>query len=340
MKTPQKTTILLTLFTILTLIALLTAYTAHQTPTEETTTETLCTYVSTATYDYTATLDPNNLIYNGKTELKPGEGTIYTRITKLINITLTYNFQSTLTPTDTQITYTITRTLTTSTIEYQLNTTQQETTSQTPIQITLEPINKTETDPIITKIANEMGTSTTTYYTIEITPTFIIRANTTAGPIHQVFTPKLTITFQKTDQGEITTITPLSQTKTGTITQEQTITRQDIMLQRNASYILTAVAIAGLAFSAYFYIKAQPKTKEPPPLEKLIAPHKDLIIEAAEPPKTPPQTTTIEVQTIQELAKTAEILAKPIILTRKPTPTLTVIDQNTIYQHKPQTQQI
>jgi len=33
--------------------------------------------------------------------------------------------------------------------------------------------------------------------------------------------------------------------------------------------------------------------------------------------------------------KTAEILAKPIILTRKPQPTLTIIDQNTIYQHKP-----
>jgi len=60
-----------------------------------------------------------------------------------------------------------------------------------------------------------------------------------------------------------------------------------------------------------------------------------LIIEAKEPPKTPPETTIINVETIQELAKTAEILAKPIILTRKPQPTLTIIDQNTIYQHKP-----
>ena len=51
--------------------------------------------------------------------------------------------------------------------------------------------------------------------------------------------------------------------------------------------------------------------------------------------KTTPETTIINVQTIQELAKTAEILAKPIILTRKPQPTLTIIDQNTIYQHKP-----
>ncbi|MEM2106091.1 MAG: DUF5305 family protein [Candidatus Bathyarchaeia archaeon] len=336
MKTPPKTTILLAIFTILTLIALLTAYTAHQNPTEQTTTETLCTYVSTATYDYTAILDPNNLIYNGKTTLKPGEGTIYTKITRLINITLTYNFQSTLTPENTQITYSIKRTLTTATIEYPLSETPQETTDQTQIQITLQPINKTETDPIITRLASEMGITSTPYYTIEITPTFIIRANTTAGPIQQIFTPKLTITFQRTDQGEITTITPLTQTRTGEITQEQTTTLQDIVLQRNASYILTTVAIAGLAFSAYFYVKAKPRTTEKP-LEKLLAPHKDLIIETAEPPKTSPQTT-IEVQTIQELAKTAEILAKPIILTRKPTPTLTVIDQNTVYQHRIRTQ--
>jgi len=60
------------------------------------------------------------------------------------------------------------------------------------------------------------------------------------------------------------------------------------------------------------------------------------MIEAHEPPKIPSETTTINVETIQELAKTAEILAKPIILTRKPEPTLTIIDQNTIYKHKPQ----
>jgi hypothetical protein len=78
----------------------------------------------------------------------------------------------------------------------------------------------------------------------------------------------------------------------------------------------------------------KPKIAEMP-LDKLIAPYKNLIIEAKEPPKTTPETTIINVATIQELAKTAEILAKPIILTRKPQPTLTIIDNNTIYQHKP-----
>jgi hypothetical protein len=75
-------------------------------------------------------------------------------------------------------------------------------------------------------------------------------------------------------------------------------------------------------------------SQHPPPtktIEKLTAPYKDLIIEA----KEPPETTIINVETIRELAKIAEILAKPVILTRKPQPTLTIIDQNTIYQHTP-----
>jgi hypothetical protein len=331
MKKPAKTTILLSLFTILTLISLLTVYTTHQTPTEETTTNTICTYGSIATYDYTAVLEPNT-IYSNKTTLIPDEGTLYTKITRQINITLTYTFDATL-PTETTITYSLTQTLKTA-LQYQTATTTPTTTNQTRIQITLPRIIKTELDQIITKLAAETGISTTSYYSLEITPTFTINANTTAGPIQQTFTPTLTISFIRTDQGDVITIEDLHQTKTGTITENETITRQDILYQRYTSYILIAISIAGLFFSTFFYIKTKPKIEEIP-LDKLIAPYKDLIIEAKEPPKTTPETTIINVETIQELAKTAEILAKPIILTRKPQPTLTIIDQNTIYQHKP-----
>jgi len=330
MKKPKKTTILLILFTVLTLISVITVYAVHQTPEEETITNTLCTYRSTATYDYTAMLDPN-MIYN-KTTLKPNEGTLYTKITKQINITLTYTFQATL-PTETTITYSLTQTLQAPAWRYQTAETLPTTTNQKQIQITLQPISKTGLDSIKTKIDSETGTSTTTYF-VEVMPLFTVNANTTAGPIQQTFTPTLTINFKRTDQGDIIAIENLYQTKTGTITDNQTITNQDIIYQRYASYILIAISTAGLGFSTYFHKKTKPKIEEIP-LDKLIKPYKDLIIEAQEPPKTTPETTIINVETIQELAKTAEILAKPIILTRKPQPTLTIIDQNTIYQHKP-----
>ena len=332
MKKPAKTTILLSLFTILTLTSIITVYATHQTPTEETTINTLCTYTSTATYDYTAILE-HNTIYNNITILKPNEGTLYTKITRQINLTLTYTFDATL-PADTTITYRLTQTLKTGTLSLQINTTTPTTTNQTLIRITIPRIIKGELDPIITKLAAETGVSTSTYYSLEITPTFTITANTTAGQIYQTFTPTLTIGFTHTDQGDITTISDLYQTNTGAITEDRTITREDIINQRYESYILITLSIAGLFFSSYFYIKTKPKTEQIP-LDKLVAQYKDLIIEAKEPPKTTPETTIINVETIKELAKTAEILAKPIILTRKPQPTLTIIDQNTIYQHKP-----
>jgi len=331
MKKPEKTTILLTLFTILTLISTITVYAVHQNPTQESTTNTLCTYTNTATYDYTAALQTPNTIYNNKTTLKPNEGTLYTKITKQINIALTYTFHATL-PTETTITYNVTQTLTP--WQHRITETTQRTTNQTQIQITIPPIKTNELETLKSQIQTETGMTSSTY-AVEITPTFRINANTTAGPIHQIFTPTLLINFKHTDQGNIITIEDLHQTKTDAITENQTITRYGIMNQRYASYILITISIAGLFFSAYFYIKTKPRTKEMS-LDKFIAPYKDLIIEAHEPPKISPENTTINVETIQELAKTAEILAKPIILTRKPEPTLTIIDQNTIYKHTPQ----
>jgi len=331
MKKPEKTRILLTTFIILTLASIITVYAVHQTPTQETTTNTLCTYRSTATYDYIATLEPNT-IYNNKTTLEPDEGTLYTKITKQINITLTYTFYTTL-PTNATITYSLTQTLKTPAWPYQINETTPTTTDQKLIRITIPPVNKAELETIKRQIETDTGTSSTTY-TLEITPTFTIEANTTAGPIQQTFTPTLTLNFQRTNQGDIITIEELLQTQSGAITENQTITRQDVINQRYTSYILIATSITGLGFSTYFHTKTKPKIEEIP-LEKLIAPYKDLIIEAQKAPKTPPEATTINITTIQELARTAEILAKPIILTREPTPTLTIIDQNTIYQHKP-----
>ncbi|MEM2911521.1 MAG: DUF5305 family protein [Candidatus Bathyarchaeia archaeon] len=331
MKKPAKIHTLLTLFAILTLISILTLTAAHQNPTQETKTKTLCTYTSTATYDYTATLNPNNLIYNNKTTLKPGEGPIYTKITRQITLTLTYTFQSNPPPTQTEITYTITQILQTTAWTHQIYTTPQTTTTQTQIQIPLPPINKTELDKIKTAIDTEIGARTTTY-TLEITPTFTINADTPAGLIHQTFNPTLTIKFETTEQGEITTLEPQTQTKTDNLTENQTIIRYDILNQRYTSYILITVSTAGLAFSTYFYIKTKPKTPTKTH-KKLTAPYKDLIAETTQ---QPPETkTTIQTETLQDLAKIAETLAKPILHTQQAEEHIFyVIDNETKYQYK------
>jgi flagellar basal body-associated protein FliL len=339
MKKPKKTIILLSIFTILTLISIITVYAVHQTPTEETTTNTLCTYKSTATYAYTAILETPNTIYNNKTTLKPNEVTLYTKITKQINITLTYTLHATL-PTETTITYSLTQALKTATLQYEINATKQPPTDQTQIQITIPPANKNTLQTIKSKIESETGASSPTY-ALEITPTFTINANTTAGPIHQIFTPQLTIDFKHTGEGDIITIDNLHQTESGAITENQTITNYDILNQHYASYILTTISIIGLCYSTYLYKKTKPTTKKTP-LDKLITTYKEIIIETTEEPPPKPDVTTIKMATMEDLAKISEALMKPILYVQKtPTPpkketthTFYIIDNNTKYQYK------
>jgi hypothetical protein len=188
-------------------------------------------------------------------------------------------------------------------------------------------------------IESETGTSSSTY-SLQIAPTFIVDAITTVGPIHQVFTPTLTVNFQ----GSTIAVGDLEQTQTGSITQNQTTTRQDIINERYISYVLVAVSLAGLGVSTYSYTKSKPAVQKSQ-LEKIMAAHKGLIIETQGPSTLPKEAIRINVKNIEELTKTAEILGKPIILTRPTstpsltptlTTTLTIIDHNTIYQYSVQ----
>ncbi|MEM3641853.1 MAG: DUF5305 family protein [Candidatus Bathyarchaeia archaeon] len=327
----QKTTVLLVIFIVLTIIALMTFYVVHQTPVEEPRTKTLCTYESAADYTYLALVKTPNIVYNNESVIGPEYETLYTKIVRHINLTLTYEFSADQLLTDVQITYTVTRSLKTSAWTYEIDRTAPNTTSQTHIQIPLPTVNRTLLDQLKAEMDAETGASTTTY-ALEIKPTFTVRANTTAGKIYHMFSPTLTVSFQRTDKGEITVIEPLHQLKAGALTETETLTHQEVVSQRYASYILVTTAFAGLAFSTLFHIKTKPKIGKP--LEKVIAPFKDLIVETVEAPKTLPQTT-ITVKDLKEMAKIAEILAKPIMhVTENQEHTFYVVDNNLMYEYK------
>lgn len=334
LKKPEKTLLLLVLFIILSLIAIVTIYAAHQTPYTEERIATLCTYTSTAIYDYTATLEPS-AIYQNKATLKPNEGILYMKLTKEIVPTLTYTFNTNISITSTTIDYYITQILETSVWEQQIAQTQKATVNQKQIQLTLPTISKAQLDAIKAQIDSEAGSTTSQYYSVDVTPTFTVTANTEAGTIHQTFQPTLTISFERTAEGDIITIEDLQQTETKNLTENQTVWRQDILNQRYASYILIVTSIAGLVFSTFQYKKQHP-TLPKPKIEKLIRTHKDLIVEISE--NTDPeelQSKVITVTTLQELVKTAEILAKPIMHTTKnQAHSFYVIDNNTKYQYE------
>jgi hypothetical protein len=339
MKLPNRNFTLTAFFVVLTLIAAATVYSLQQTPDQQTISKTIATYTSTANYDYTAYLNPNT-IYPNKTTLKPDEGTIYTKFTKQIDISLTYAFDTTITSTAT-IQYNITQTMKTDAWQYTISTTPTTNTNQKTIQINLPTLDKTQLDQIKAQLDNETGVTTSLYnapepyYNIEITPTFIIDANTQAGPIHQIFQPTLTISSNHTENGDTITIDDLQQTQQGQLMQNQQITNEDVLNQRYASYALLATSIIGLSCSGLYQWKHKP-TQAKIATEKLIKPYKDLIVEATD--SSDAVTAVINVENLTELAKAAEILARPIFHTSKnQEDTFYIIENSIKYQHKTKT---
>jgi len=65
----------------------------------------------------------------------------------------------------------------------------------------------------------------------------------------------------------------------------------------------------------------------------MLSPYKDFIIETVQ-HNLPRESKIVNVDSIKDIGKTSEILAKPILLIRKPKPTLIVIDQNVIYTYE------
>jgi hypothetical protein len=309
-------------FAVFTIISLIFLAYATQLPTEEVTTNTLCNYTQDGTYNYIAQLAPN-LIYNNKSTLAPGEGTVYIWITKYIDITFTYTFESNLNA-NTTIKYTaselvITPRWTRQTYTISLKTIV-NTSNETSFNIGIPSIVIRDIDTLVSRINSEIGVSTGNY-NITITTATILNAETEFGTINEQFTTSLSLEIVRgAPEGDIVSIGNLQTTKTGKITQTETIYYDWVKNQQYASYITSATAIIGLAICAFFYIKTKPPVT-PATSEKLLQeltePYQDIIVEAAQ-EQTPQGQTIITTKTLEDLVKIADTLTKPIVHFQKP----------------------
>jgi len=325
--------ILLIIFSCATAISALSIYYTHQLPTHETQTATLCTYQHTGTYNYIAELKPN-IIYN-KTTLTPGEGTLYTAIVNQINLTFTYAFTSNPEPENSTIEHNIiiqlespgkwTKTLSDAEAQEMLKL-------SSSLNFTMQ-VNCTKIRELVDNIDKETGTRSTTY-NINIKPAIHVVANVTTETIDENFNPELTVAFKtEAEKGSYIAIENLQQTKPGALTETHQIPLPGVEFQRTASYMAIASTTAALAISAFLYIRYKPPAPPTKIIEKLTAPYKELIAKTTKP--APETKTTIETETLEDLAKIAEILARPILHTTDDKEhTFYIIDNNTKYQHK------
>jgi hypothetical protein len=202
-------------------------------------------------------------------------------------------------------------------------------------------LNYTQIDELVGIIDGEIGTSKSSQYNLIVEPKIHIVAEITVADadvrtIYENFAPNLTIKFGKGTPNYIS-IENLEHIEPATITGTQQTLLQWVVNLRLASILATVITISILAVTTWFYLKVKPPPS-PKPIEKIIAPHKELIAETTQ---TPPETTqTINIKTLEDLAKISEALIKPILHKEetetkgKTTHIFYVLDNNTKYQYK------
>ncbi|MEM3451053.1 MAG: DUF5305 family protein [Nitrososphaerales archaeon] len=321
-----RKTILLIILTVLTLISTISTFYAYQQPIYQTVI--LGTYQQSGIYNYTAQLKPN--IIHNKTTLKPNEGILYTNIVKYVNVTFTYTFKCTPEPINQTILHKISIQLE-SPGKWIRNLTAIE--AQELFQITNSlnftfQINPEKIAVIVAQIENETGLSSPNYR-INISPTVYTKANLTTSIIEDTFNPKLTIAFvQDPSIGKYIAIWPLK-TSVEKITGTKQILEPWVVNMRIVSIIFAIASASGLTIVTGSYIKTKPKVKT---VLKIMAPYKDIIVETTQ--KPPETNTVIEVKSLEDLAKIADKMNKPILYLRDEDHNFYVIDDKITYQYR------
>jgi len=329
--TRGKLIILLSTFAILSLFSMLSVYFTHQLPTEETKTITLFTYKHMGTYDYTAKLR-SNIIYN-QSELKPGQGTLYTEITEYINTSFSYTFESTQ---EANIT-----------IEYRIDLVFPKWNKTLNIlpQTKLNSIGNVSrfSNNYLVNIASvqelkrTLEEETRAYvsdYNVTIRPEIHTIANNNMTTIDEYFTPTMTMTFNYgTPEGSYISTTGLEHTRPNAITDTNTIPILGVMNQRYASYVFCLATLSPLVVTIWAYTKTlKPSLKPIKSIEEIIAPYEEIVVEAAGEPLSgrtvifetgvgnryfKERKPTITVKTLEDLVKVADLLGKPVVFYEK-----------------------
>ena len=337
---------LLVLFAALSVASTIAVYATHQLPTQELKTTTLASYQQKGTYDYIAKLKPNR-IYNQST-LKPGEGTLYTTIVDHINITFRYELTCTL-PTNTTIEQYLVQTQlesekwptpkTFTSQEMQQMFQLSNTINQNGEGLTTFSIKPNEIKQLVNLIDQETGTTASSIFNLNVKPQIQTVAKTDVGTINENFNPTLTIKF---DYGEPDYISMegLQQTSPGKIEQSETTSLQSTMNQRFAAYAMAIISFVGLAFATWLFMKG--KVPEIKPIEKIIAPREEIVIDVAGEPSYKGEKITIPMNSLEDLIKLADGLDKPVFHlkqppktpSKEPTHVFYVLDGSTKYEYR------
>lgn len=339
----NKIPIFLGLFLLLTLISIPTIYVVHQQNAWQEETTVVATYNNSADYSYIVHVLPNS-IYQNRTVLLYNE-VIYASVVEDIDLTLKYSFNSDV-PSSFSVDYTLTQTLNTSTLEQRLLTTNPVTFNEPEFAVDIPSLNIKQIEDLKEQTEIERG-SFSPYYSIILSPIFSITAETESGTIETTFNPKLIVSLENTDQGNIFTLEGLNQQEPGELSITKLYANRDILNQQLMSDFLLIISIIGLSISVFSYIKIPKPNNTDYPIskkkwQKLVDSYPNLFyaterISASDINKS----KIVNIKSIEDLIRLAETADSPILyLGQIENRRFILIDRDTLYQYQNRKQTI
>lgn len=307
--------VLIIVFLMLMLVSLTYLYHVHQQPILEKKTITVISYNHKAMYDYVAELKPN-IIYN-KTMLRRGEGILYVTLTERINISFTYIFSSTPQPESVNV---VMRDVTARiespdkwTKVLQRGELVEFLNFRGSINFTLE-VNCTLLKQMVSAIDKELGVYSSSY-NIYIVPEILVDVRIAGRSVSEVYMPQLTIAFKAgADKGGYISLEGLEHVQSREVKDVVEISHPEVENQRILSYVATTLTTVGLTTLILVYHRATGHARKKlvdAKIERMVREHKDIIVEALMP--LPEVQAVVDVKSLEDLVKVAEILAKPVL---------------------------
>lgn len=304
-------------------------------PMVEEKTFTLCNYVAKGKYDYLAYLHPN-IVYDNASTLGHGEGVLFLKLVKDIDVNYTFTFTVSK-PAVTVVTYDFELKLVSPTgwEKSLLMVPKNEVESDSRVLFTANfTLNLKNIFSIIDQIESETGTSSSAY-NLFLTANVHVLSSTDMGLIDLPFNHTLNVVFKyEVGGGHIAEITNLNYRKSGSITKKEILVHEDTKYRLYASFALLGIGVIGLASSTYFYFNNK-KRMSRKSIKSVIKPLKNYLIEVKELPFKSRDVLSVEVRSIDDLAKIAEGLGKPVLLKKvnSKSAILRLIDGNVLYEH-------
>jgi hypothetical protein len=288
----------------------------------------LASFSQGASNNFTASMRPSYL-YNNSTEIAGGNITLFTPITKWINITDIYSIQTNRTATI-SVAESFTVSLSTDVWSTPLAGTTNSSSSYATTGLSLVTTFDLNVSAIVAKatsISNQLN-YTAASYTVTLDPQFSALVEVPGAVSTTVFDPVANFTFA----GPLIEPAGFNYTGDGVLSVPNPPPAKATGLSAAAPYLALVGSVGGLGGSAWVASR-RPEDEPLPPLDEMTRPFAEAIAATSRPP---PNVVPTPVDSLTDLAKIADTLGRPILRPREPDPlqrTFYVVDGPLAYSY-------